>query len=31
MSIEIVNVHKIYAGGQRSQAGEIRALDGVSL
>src|SRR3954452_22510451 len=31
MSIEIVNVRKIYAGGQRGQAGEIRALDGVSL
>ena len=31
MSIEIINVRKIYAGGQRGQAGEIRALDGVSL
>src|SRR5437868_11004390 len=31
MSIEIINVRKIYAGGQRAQAGEIRALDGVSL
>src|SRR5579884_1712331 len=31
MSIEIINVRKIYPGGQRGQAGEIRALDGVSL
>jgi len=31
MSIELINVRKIYAGGQRGQAGEIRALDGVSL
>ncbi len=31
MSIELVNVRKIYPGGQRGQAGEIRALDGVSL
>src|SRR6185312_5182674 len=31
MSIEIINVRKIYPGGQRGQAGQIRALDGVSL
>src|SRR5690242_2174342 len=31
MSIELINVRKIYPGGQRGQAGEIRALDGVSL
>src|SRR3954462_11403292 len=31
MSIEIINVRKIYAASQRGQAGEIRALDGVSL
>ncbi|HVH88929.1 MAG TPA: ATP-binding cassette domain-containing protein [Terriglobales bacterium] len=31
MPIEIINVRKIYPGGQRGQAGEIRALDGVSL
>ncbi|HKT24326.1 MAG TPA: ATP-binding cassette domain-containing protein [Terriglobales bacterium] len=31
MSIELINVRKIYAGGQRGQAGEIHALDGVSL
>src|SRR5436305_172097 len=31
MSIEIVNVRKIYAGGQRGQAGEIRARDSASL
>src|SRR5213082_814423 len=31
MSIEIINVRKIYPAGQRGQAGEIRALDGVSL
>src|SRR5690242_8295978 len=31
MSIELINVRKIYPGGQRGQAGEVRALDGVSL
>src|SRR5215468_11189746 len=31
MSIEIINVRKVYAASQRGQAGEIRALDGVSL
>ena len=31
MSIEIINVRKIYPASQRGQAGEIRALDGVSL
>ena len=31
MSIEIINVSKIYPGREREQAGEIRALDGVSL
>ncbi|HWC20080.1 MAG TPA: ATP-binding cassette domain-containing protein [Terriglobales bacterium] len=31
MPIEIINVRKVYPGGQRGQAGEIRALDGVSL
>ena len=31
MPIELINVRKIYAGGQRGQAGEIHALDGVSL
>jgi putative ABC transport system ATP-binding protein len=31
MSIELINVQKIYPARQRGQAGEIRALDGVSL
>src|SRR5256714_4783798 len=31
MSIEIINVRKTYPASQRGQAGEIRALDGVSL
>src|ERR1700741_4424824 len=31
MSIEIINVRKVYDASQRGQAGEIRALDGVSL
>ncbi|MBV9438304.1 MAG: ATP-binding cassette domain-containing protein [Acidobacteria bacterium] len=31
MSIDIINVSKIYPGNERGQAGEIRALDGVSL
>lgn len=31
MSIEIINLKKIYSAGQRGQAGEIRALDGISL
>src|SRR5438067_5731263 len=31
MSIEIINVRKLYPASQRGQAGEIRALDGVSL
>lgn len=31
MSIEIIGVRKVYRGDQRGQAGEIRALDGVSL
>jgi len=31
MSIEIINLRKVYAASQRGQAGEIRALDGVSL
>lgn len=31
MSIEIIGVRKIYRGDERGQAGEIRALDGVSL
>lgn len=31
MSIEIIGVKKIYRGDQRGQAGEIRALDGVTL
>src|SRR5215510_3740367 len=31
MSIEIINVRKVYPASQRGQAGEIRALDGVSL
>src|SRR5436305_10717510 len=31
MSIEIINVRKIYPASQRGQAGEIRVLDGVSL
>ena len=31
MSIEIVNVSKIYPGREHGQAGEVRALDGVSL
>jgi putative ABC transport system ATP-binding protein len=31
MSIEIINVKKIYPASQRGQAGQIRALDGVSL
>src|SRR6185312_13159171 len=31
MSIELINVSKIYSAQQRGQAGEIRALDGVSL
>src|ERR1700739_2437101 len=31
MSIEIINVRKVYPASQRGQAGGIRALDGVSL
>ena len=31
MSIELINVSKIYSAQQRGQAGEIRALDRVSL
>ena len=31
MAIEIIGVRKVYRGDQRGQAGEIRALDGVSL
>src|SRR5207302_1620631 len=31
MSIEIINVRKTYPASQRGQAGEIHALDGVSL
>ena len=31
MAIEIINVRKIYPGRERGQAGEIRALDGISL
>jgi putative ABC transport system ATP-binding protein len=31
MPIEIINVRKIYPGRERGQAGEIRALDGISL
>src|SRR5215472_17295889 len=31
MSIEIINIRKVYSANQRGQAGEIRALDGVSL
>ena len=31
MSIEIINVKKIYPGKEHGQAGEIHALDGVSL
>jgi putative ABC transport system ATP-binding protein len=31
MSIEIIAVRKIYRGDERGQAGEIRALDGVTL
>ncbi len=31
MSIELINVRKIYPARQRGQAGEIRALDGISL
>jgi len=31
MSIEIINVRKVYPASARGQAGEIRALDGVSL
>ena len=31
MPIEIINVKKVYPGRERGQAGEIRALDGISL
>jgi putative ABC transport system ATP-binding protein len=31
MSIELINLRKVYPGRERGQAGEVRALDGVSL
>ena len=31
MSIELIGLRKVYRGDERGQAGEIRALDGVSL